>query len=349
MSGSTNSGTFLAAIRQGGLKIEFDLTSSGTLNMETLGQARMYNVEFSEKAGTNIGSRFTMGLSQSTTWMFHSCLFKFLNPRATLPAGYGLITIAANGYVEFVDCDMQWNLTGSQSSVDTASVIGSAANFNGIVKFTRNRFTTNGSGTSGGPLLKWFSTVVNNNTSIQQYILEDNSGIRLGSAAAGFQLPFPNSSRFLTSTSLIHRTAEQGRSFRVETQNGIAEWDYTGNYTYLAATQPGNIPYSVRMDWFNNGCVTPVTPFTSPKMTKLNRLATGNRTVTLEMLLDSTRVVDSYQMGICVSYTDSTGIPRREATYMNTAPSTSTAPWTIPGVWSAYTPKKLTINTTRQV
>jgi hypothetical protein len=344
-SGQTEGTSFIALMR-GGFRIEIDLSqASATLDVESSGYTRLHNVEFAEKAlpvGNN--SRFNINCPSTNTYVVTSCNFKFLQTRTNLVSPF-LAMGNSSGYWTFEDCDFQYNLTGSQATVDAIAFVSSSGP-TALLKFENNRFSTNGAGTQGGLPLKWFTGGWIQST--VQVILNRNVGIKLPSSALGFQSA-PSKYRSNQMCAVLGSSGDAGRSLRYETPSGIAEWDYTANYPYFSATQIEGTPWSMRMDWFQGGVLTPPNPFIGPKMTKINRLATGVRTIVTEFLVDSTRTINANQMGIVVSYVDSSNVPRRESTYYVTAPVTSTAAWSIPGVWSSYIPKKLTVVTSYPV
>lgn len=343
-SGSNN-GVFIGAIMKGGFRVEYDLSNgSTTFTISTTGMCRLYHVDISEKPGASLGASSFFSMSAAGNGSFHmaSCSFTSLNARPSLPQQF-LQLSSYSGYWNFEDCDFNFNLSGSQSTIDTVGLLSMTAP-TGVIRFDGCRFSTGSTSK-----LKWFSNVITPNTF--QVILERNTGVRIGSSGMGIQGVAFNQRTGDNLPSLSLASADQGYSFRHERTSGIVDWDYElGTYPYLAATQPDGTPYSVCIQWFANYYVQPCAPLATPKITKLNRLADGVRTVSVEMLVESGKTFDSGMIALQVSYLDTSNIVRRETSYLNATLSTSTASWTFRGSnFNTYLSKKLSFNTSYSV
>lgn len=355
-SGNTN-GALIAAMSPGGFRISVTTTggSFATMGIGLGGFSRYHNVEFLEVTGASINnSGLRVDCGSTGTLRFSSCKFSFPTAKSQLNQNLiANISSAFGGSVEFDDCDINYNITGSPG--DGTPLIQTAIPSSSVpclIRFRRCRINTGGS-----VLLKWLSgsITLTSNTLQFQYLFEDNTGAKLDSTAIGIQrTPTYNRPAYLNI--IQHRAADSGRPFRLETFTGIAEWSLIESSGFaqptLNATQPDGTKWSYKLTWFGtgNGCLTTATPFVAPAMTLMNRITPeAARTITLEMLTDSAITINSNMVGMTVYYTDTSGTARSERTFLNAAPVSSSQVWTGASNFSGFAAMKLSLTTSYAV
>lgn len=93
--------------------------------------------------------------------------------------------------------------------------------------------------------------------------------------------------------------------YLIDTMYGLAEWNPLRVYPYLNARLPSNVGWSLRMHaGLSPQLVNARTPWRAPAFSKVNSLANGARTVTVEMCLRDTWSTDQSKLWIEVTYLD---------------------------------------------
>ena len=99
----------------------------------------------------------------------------------------------------------------------------------------------------------------------------------------------------------------------------------------------------MRLIWLSTVPMTPARPYNSPPLRAFTQLATGVRTLTLEMLVPSTVTSG---MVVVFGYVDSTGTSRQLTTNVL---QSSTATWTNVSAYPGYSAVKFSVVTPYQV
>jgi hypothetical protein len=128
--------------------------------------------------------------------------------------------------------------------------------------------------------------------------------------------------------------------YRIETARGITEWIVTDPpFPVLSAKLPDGVtPWSLRDIWFANDVVTPAGPFYPPQILTLNRLAAGNRKITVELFVPSGQDFSPFSFIAVVQYTGTDGKSRSE---QFPVPVASSAVWANAASYPGYVAKKI--------
>jgi hypothetical protein len=102
------------------------------------------------------------------------------------------------------------------------------------------------------------------------------------------------------------------RDFFVDRRNGFCEWNSAKGYpTASARLYDGTTPWSIYAIPANSSAMlSKSSPFELPAINKINTLATADRTVTLNMAIESTLSWTLGDISFMVTYLDSTGAQR---------------------------------------
>ena len=126
------------------------------------------------------------------------------------------------------------------------------------------------------------------------------------------------------------------RDFMIDTPHGYLEWNSTLSFPYLNALLLDGVTPWV---WHfvpspNAGNIDRMTPFELPRIGKINSLASGARTITVEFCLEKTLAWTAADVSVAVEYTDVNGnlITLDTFDYLAGALTASTTTWTGMGV-----------------
>lgn len=120
------------------------------------------------------------------------------------------------------------------------------------------------------------------------------------------------------SNEMISSESKYGlRDFFVDKRNGFCEWNsQTTMPTATARLLDGSTPWSIYATTTNQTTnIGKTTPFEVPAINKINTLATGDRTVTMNFAVDSSLAWNRGDISFLVLYQDSTGAIRYVDTY----------------------------------
>lgn len=342
-SGSYKHCSFSAMI-PGGLTIKATGTAaSGTASVDnsSSGSTRYCRVHFIESSEVVASSKLTFPLSFSGYNMLHffdDCLFDFQPAVAAIKGGY-FVSGNITGEVTFTGCEVRYNISGGADPGPIVSVPSSFTN-PVVVRLIDCAFTGYAS------KFRAFGGVCTSNTATHaEFVVDNCSGVKLDAAYVGLTQVFDTRSDSLATMQFA--SADVGRQFRYECFNGSCDWNPAASpaYPLLGATQPDGTAWAMKVDWYSTGAHTMMKAFSAPKIVQMNRLTAAVRTVVLEMLVPSAITFDTRMIEMRVSYTDSTGVTRRQTTMLNSAPATSSASWTNAGSYPSHTAKKFTIVT----
>lgn len=339
----------VSAIMYGGFVIKAVGTASSSnliLSMGSGAMSRWKNVHFVESSEVVSTSKFYImsATGYRSIAVFDNCLFDFQPPITALKAPLiNINSVSTNMSVEFNGCEFRWNITGVG---DPGAIINvtSYYSYTTVLKFIACRFT----GYSGKYRL--FSAALTNRCSDFECVVDGCSGLSMGSSLLALSqysgVPIQEDAATLQFSS-----QDAGRDFRLETIRGCCDWDSGASPAYptLGAIQPDGTEWSLRYVVFSSLVHNYCHPFYGPKMSQLNRLSDGYRTVRLEMLWPDAYGATSDAVALGVGYVDVDGVSRYETTLLQSAPATSTASWTGAGSYTNHSPKYLTLTTQYQV
>ena len=349
--GSANlasSGTSYVAKRIGGLTV--------TASFGSTGRSFGVGVQSNYATGTYIGVKFALRSgcpsgcylylhctgSYASVWLvLRNCEFDMsASANTVLPS----VLFYAGGYatstnLSAIGCVFRWALTGLPP--DTTPLFNTNAEGNGNIIFEDCAFYS-GSSTK----LKVITTTTPG--TLKLYVLRC-VGLNLTGSYTGYVAAF-DYAQFITDRRVL-QALDQGNSFRYESAAGIVWWK-AGNsppYPTLAASQPDGQPWSEAVEVSSTAAVvTPYTPISLPAFVSISRLATGVRTVVVNLLVPSaiTNVMLSKMLDVCASYKDAS-----ENGYIDAAaaPLDSAMVWADASGWAGYTARSCTITTSNPV
>lgn len=185
-----------------------------------------------------------------------------------------------------------------------------------------------------------------------------------GSAGAGFNAAIENNSGMglvagsagLTGTTVQANNAALsldnlgiGGGAHYEDRRGYYQW--VPGQPVLSAVSPDGTVWSWVAFWTNaSQIINPAQPWCSPAARLQSRPATGVRTVTIEMLLDSVALANLPAFGyVELSYFDNTGTPRCERTPISFASSSASWANVAAAPYNTWVARKITATTAQQV
>lgn len=346
------------ALARGGFELEYSGSSSSSNNNylllgEFAGNGTTFeywsNVTFRDSGTYTSTGRAYMQQSvasgngsSSGILVRENCDWIITTPRSAIVASpFHLSGFGTVGNQIYRGCTWDFNISGTAypgqlvniSSIAEADLILQGCSFLGYA--------------SGYTLGNSFGSWITNGTRLN-IVVDNCSGLVLPVSYAGF----PTSAGLLRQdthsmvTSLLNGASPQG--MRVEDNRGVAEWvpnDPTP-FPTLTATLPGSgISWSIRVFWIQAVAHTRQRAYESPPLRMTHQLASGVRTVTMEML-NSSAITSNSGLRLSVAYTDSTGVARTEFTE---AVASSTAAWTNTASYPTYTKQKMTLTTSQSV
>lgn len=345
--------TFVA-LRRGGFELEYvGSSSSGNNNALTLGSFSgngaisefWKNVVFRDSGTYTSTGRSYLNQSlasgngnSSATLVRENCDWVITTPRSAIVASPFIVAgFGTTGYQCYRGCTWDFNISGTAfpgqllniTSIAECDLILQGCSFLGYA--------------SGYTLGNSFGSWITSGTRLN-LVVDNCSGLLLPVAYAGF----PTSTGLLRQdthsmvTSLLNGASPQG--MRVEDNRGVAEWvpnDPTP-FPTLAATLPGSgAAWSMRVFWIQVVPLAPYRAYETPPLRMTHQLATGVRTITLNMF-NAVSIASGSGMKFAVAYTDSSGIGRTEIT---DGTSTNTAAWTNTGSYAGYVKQQMSVTT----
>jgi hypothetical protein len=126
-------------------------------------------------------------------------------------------------------------------------------------------------------------------------------------------------------------SSDPSRDFSVETRRGLTEWNSKRSFPYLnAKLHDGITPWSVRMLPSQSATSALRTaPFEGPSLSKINTLADGTRTATLELLIADTLTLTTADIELLCMYINTSNAQQvvSTLTVAGSALNSSTAAW----------------------
>lgn len=324
---------FLVAPQSSGGSLYVNLGSgSSTAPMLT----RLSNLLFGEEVSTPNNTFQLLGAGTYTHCIVRNCLFNYPTVRATFLKPC-LVSSQAMGQLNFEGCE--W-ITNFNTVTNPCPATITAFSGQAQMKFVNCKFSgwTAGKFTPVAPATPA--------TYVGESVFENCSGLAIG-AYVGLSTPSFNTAPDFT-PSHYFQSSDVGRPFRYENARGVVDWnpDAAPAYPLLSATQQDGTRWSLKMDWMLlANSITRVRPFSTPMLAQKVRIATGVRTITLEMFLKTALVLDYETAVLSVTYTDDTGVVRSEDTRFLNAISASSASWTNSELYSGYSAKKIALTT----
>lgn len=352
-SAANQTNTFVA-LRRGGFEIEYVGSSTSSNNNYLVlgafsGNAVVYeywkNVVFRDSGTYTSTGRSYLSQSlasgnggSSATLVRENCDWIITTPRSAIVSSPFIVTgFGTTGYQCYRGCTWDYNISGTAypgqllniASIAEADLILQGCHFLGYA--------------TGYTLGNSFGGWITNGTRLN-LVVDNCSGLLLPVAYAGFPTStglFRQDTHSMV-TSLLNGTSPQG--MRVEDNRGVAEWvpnDPTP-FPTLAATLPGSgISWSLRVFWIQVVPLTKFRTYESPPLRLTHQLATGARTITLNMF-NQVSIASASGAKFAVAYTDSGGIARTEFTE---ATSTNTAAWTNTASYAGYVKQQMSLTT----
>jgi hypothetical protein len=149
-----------------------------------------------------------------------------------------------------------------------------------------------------------------------------NHSARVSTVAAG--------NGFTHGMSIAFGNTIAGRDFVSDTYRGFIEWNSARSFPTLNAVSPEGTSWSLRiLPTTQSSNVSDIEPLESPPIVKLNELANGSRTITLEFCVKNGVTVNKKNVHARVSYIDTSDRLVTVSSYDKTAGAltTSTVTW----------------------
>ena len=328
--------TIRIAMSTGGMAFELDANATGA-------GYHYENVKFVEtnSLATNAGLQFWSLAIANFRRGFVGCEFDFtacqrVNLRvSTFRLRQGSLTLLGNTF--------KWNLSGVGGAALTVPLISTTAAdaCGGDLVVRGNRAEIGQPGElrvvqflSGGSAGAGFNAT-----------MENNEGMGLVAGSAGIVGTTPQANN----AALSFDNLRVGGGAHYEDRRGY--WQWVPGQPVLSAQAPDGVVWSWVGYWTNAAqIINPAQPWYSPACRTQVRLATGVRTLTLEMLLDSVALANLATLArIELSYTDSTGKARCERLPITLAASSASWSNVAGAPYNTWVSRKATVTTTHQV
>lgn len=275
----------------------------------TAGPVQFYDIDFYPKP------QFANSLSSTAS---NKPVFK--NCRFTWAKQYGMPFVAhGNGTMaDFIGCEFKQETPNAAQTSGVLSLIGSGAT--SLTQFIGCKLV----GFVSGSTL-YTTNVLNDGQFVSfQNCAFGNVSNRVGqvSVIAGA------SERSLGKVS--GTSSEATRDFFFESKQGFCEWNALKGYPTLNATLTvAGTPWVIYAATSNQSTnLGQCYPFSLPPITKINSLTTGTRTLTVNLLLESTLAWTKKDISLSVTYTDGSGLVTLDSfDPFGGALTTSTAAW----------------------
>lgn len=316
-SASTTSYASIVAKRYsaGGSNLVFNLP--GTANADATVRHQIstsgspvsfFNVDFIGKPGPGGGTAGTASVKP----LFYKCRFIW-----DKQYGVAMVSPPSGGQVDFVGCEFSQT---APTAAQTAGIVQPTANNPGTLLFDGCKF----SGFVSGSLLYKSTSISEANDIVFRSCSFGNVTLRTG------QLPIIASSGSRSFGATSGTSSDSARDFFYETSQGLVEWNSSRGWPYLNATLTGsNAPWVIYASTSNQATnLSYIHPFRLPPITKINSLTTGTRTLTVNLLLESTLAWTKKDISLSVTYTDGSGpVTLDSFDPFGGALTTSTAAW----------------------
>lgn len=337
-----NGAKSVVALRRGGFELQFS-GDKAVFNSAAAGIAAYFrNVLFTNNNSGETSALFLMATNYGnrTTAVYESCDLVCSLPRSsihTLVAMFG-----DNGSAEhtrtFVGCNFGFNISGVSYSGQLVTL--NAANHSSVT-FKNCNFT----GFSGK--FKILPSNINayaGGESALNITAEGCTGVELLSSYSGIQTTTVSAPVFQSKQQIVINNLNDltNPGLRVEDSQGIAEWvpsESPTPPTLTARLVAGGAPWSVRLIWLASVPLSSGRPYRSPPVRMLHQLASGVRTLTLQLFVPTTVVKN---VRATFGYVDSTGVARIETA---DALQTGSATWANAGAFPTHVSKILTVTT----
>ena len=297
----------------------------------------------SSASGTLIPLRFLQNTNNhSVTARIENCVFNFPNASATarqLCTDVGAPSGARD--VILINCEVRQNYTG-------------------VVNPTGGLLALVGGGPSNK--IEWFGGKITGLGSYRQPVFsgasalvplmlraEDVLGADIPATGLANWEAFTNGA-YEENRRCFYSTASSGRSWRWETNAGMADWlsNAATAFPLLNGRMLDNTQWSMRATWLFGTGQHLVRGFTVPAMRQVSRGTTGSKTFLLEMLIPTAITPTAENIRFAVRYYDNSGNPVTEVKSGANLASSS-ASWTNAGNYPNHTARKLEFTTAAQV
>lgn len=335
------------ALRAGGLKVTGWSPSGGLVTGgQTGGFACFTGIHYVIRSGSSGHFGFQQAQYQGQSVKLEDCLFDdSANSRPNL--GYSLFQpggYQGNVQYTFIRCKFKWNLTGTPADVVPIANLSNTDRGSNLV-FIDTAFEP-GSATKLRFLVSdgWVQT---NATAIRC------TGLVVGSSytLSVNNLDRTTSSTFLTATNFGSRDA--GREIHIESGAGVIWWKSNSPpYPTLAATQLDGSPWCFAVQWSPLAdAANPQQPCEVPPLLLENRLPTGVRTITVEVMAPNSvsNATLAGLLSVSVAYQDGSGVLHFDSVAGTAGVTSSPLSWTGAGGWPNHTARRFQITTSQSI
>lgn len=332
----------LTALRLGGFKIKTltDNGNSGATTFRCMGYANIFtNIQYQDDspAGTNATMWCGMDDYNGQNAIWNNCTFAQTAPRTTINPVAIPYSYQSPGHLSWFNCSFSWNITGITDPGPLLTTI----NHNGFGQYVNfQNCTFSGFAAGFSPYAGAYP--FDNGT--HDYSFDNCSGLKLAAnywgAPNGYPREDADGNRF------FFNGAGANGAYRYENMRGVTEWmpsDATPFPTLTALLPDGVTPWSLRFIWLMSGVVTRSNPASIPAFKTINRLASGVKTIGLDLFVPS--AIDFTALNgwlATASYVDNTGVARTEAMVL---PAASGVTWTNSGLYAGYMAKRISLTT----
>lgn len=273
----------------------FDIRSTGNGDVVAHHRLIVQGAPIRIRSASFLGKTFIEGFAAGSATVraqLVDCFFQYQTQHAT-----SLVAQINGAVLDLIS--VEFNQI-APTAAQTAGVVGYGGAAAGQINFFGVKFT----GFVAGSRLFTFAGI----TEAQEHTFQNcdfgNVTLRTG------LLSVLDASSFRSFGYVMGNSAGPGRDFFYETAQGFVEWHSTRGYPTLNATLNGSLTpwvlYASPTNQANN--LSAFTPFRLPQLTKVNSLATGTRTLTVNLLVESTLAWTRRDVSVTVTYTDASGV-----------------------------------------
>jgi len=298
-------------------------------------------VSFIEKAGSNANSCLYFGNYSYPTKGTSALVDCLIDTSAVqrVNLGSSMIDFRLGAY-SIIGCDFRWTLTGTGGAAFSVPFAKNINAGNALqIAMRGNKFSC---GQAGDLTLFQQAVALGAGSTI---MCENNKG---GGFPAG-SIGLTNTTVQPNNAALVFDNLGIGGSAKYETRQGYCDW--TLGQPVLSSVSPDGTPWSWIAYWTNaSWVINPSQPFLLPATRIQSRLATGVRTWTIEVLLDSVALTNLPSFGFVeLQYVNAAGDPVSER--VPVVLSASSAVWsnTVSAPYNTWVARKITGTTADSV
>lgn len=343
---ATNSTLMIESLTEGRFIIEFASTAQFAqfgVGTATSSKTIAVRVRFVDNC-TGAGGGFLYApISLGMAMFLYKC--KYINNRTSWQNPFSLATAFSGLCLRVEDMDFSHpNLVAAPGNLVVASIMTTLGAPNSVI-FRRCKID-----------------VLANPASIASscyghFLFEDMEGFAISASLNGFVGSYTLSGGDLA-RSVLMQNVGVNKTFRIEAPGAVVDWIDSAGYPTLNALLPNGTYWAYRVLW-SAAFTRKFDPYQVLTLTKTNVLATAARTLTLELLLNSTYAasIKSNHIAITVAYVNNLGKMVSETTYPGFSAGlansgevipSSTAAWTL-NSYSGHAARKIVLTTAQPV